>query len=102
MFNLKYPAMLCFDTEASADPRSVYNLKSLFGLSKVPSDTQMREIVDPVAPETLRPCFEALHQEILAAVTVHPDRKTVLPLAVEPITKRDGDNKNDFKRNAAK
>ena len=154
MFNLKYPAMLCFDTEASADPRLVHNLKSLFGLSKVPSDTQMREIVDPVAPEALRPCFEALHHElqrgkvledfvvmedyyllaidgtgqfcsnkiscehccvknrsngtkefyhqILAAVMVHPDRKTVLPLAVEPITKRDGNNKNDCERNAAK
>ena len=32
------------------------------------------------------------YHQILAAVMVHPDRKAVLPLAVEPITKRDGDN----------
>ena len=154
MFNLKYPSMLCFDTEAHADPRLIHNLKSLFGLHQVPGDTLMREILDPVKPEALRPCFEALHQElqrgkvledfvvlgeyyllaidgtgqfasnkiscphccvknrsngtkefyhqILAAVMVHPDLKTVLPLAVEPITKRDGDNKNDCERNAAK
>ena len=50
IFNLKYPAMLCFDTEAFADPKLVHNLKSLFGLSKKPSDTRMREIVDSVAP----------------------------------------------------
>ncbi len=33
---------------------------------------------------------------------VHPELKTVLPLAVEPIIKRDVDNKNDCERNAAK
>jgi len=154
MFNLKYPSMLRFDTEAHADPRLIHNLKTLFGLNGVPSDTQMRTILDPVKPEALRPCFESLHHElqrgkvledfvalenyyllaidgtgqfasnkiscphccvknrsngtkefyhqILAAVMVHPDQKTVLPLAVEPITKRDGDNKNDCERNAAK
>lgn len=154
MFNLKYPSLLRFDTEAHADPRLIHNLKSLFKLDEVPSDTQMREILDPVKPEALRPCFEALHHElqrgkvledfsvldeyyllaidgtgqfasnkiscphccvkkrsngttqfyhqVLAAVMVHPELKTVLPLAVEPITKRDGDNKNDCERNAAK
>ncbi|ASJ74636.1 transposase family protein [Granulosicoccus antarcticus] len=154
MFNLKYPSMLRFDTEAHADPRLIHNLKSLFGLDEVPGDTQMREILDRVKPEALRPCFEALHHElqrgkvledfivlgkyyllaidgtgqfasnkvscphccvknrsngtkefyhqVLAAVMVHPELKTVLPLAVEPITKRDGDNKNDCERNASK
>lgn len=154
MFNLKYPSMLRFDTEAHADPRLIHNLKSLFGLNEVPGDTQMRTILDPIKPEALRPCFEALHQElqrgkvledfivmdkyyllaidgtgqfasnkiscphccvknhsngtkefyhqILAAVMVHPDQKSVLPLAVESITKRDGDNKNDCERNASK
>ena len=33
---------------------------------------------------------------------VHPTQKTVLPIAYEPITKHDGDNKNDCERNAAK
>ena len=51
MFNLKYPSMLCFDTEAHADPRLIRNLKSLFGLHQVPGDMLMREILDPVKPE---------------------------------------------------
>ena len=64
MFNLKYPSLLRFDTEAHADPRLIHNLKSLFELDEVPGDTQMRKILDPVKPEALRPCFEALHHEL--------------------------------------
>ena len=33
---------------------------------------------------------------------VHPDKKTVIPLAPEAITKEDGQEKNDCERNAAK
>jgi len=36
------------------------------------------------------------------AVIVHPDRRTVLPLDFEPITRADGATKNDCERNAAK
>jgi len=42
---------------------------------------------------------EYLHQ-MVAAVLVHPDLKTVLPVAVEPIIQQDGNNKNDCERNA--
>ncbi len=45
--------------------------------------------------------IEYYHQS-LAAVIVHPDQKTVLPLDFEPIVKSDGDKKNDCERNAAK
>jgi len=38
----------------------------------------------------------------LAAVIVHPELKTVLPLFPEAITRQDGENKNDGERNAAK
>ena len=37
---------------------------------------------------------------MVAAVLVHPDQKTVIRLAVEPIVQQDGDNKNDCERNA--
>ena len=37
---------------------------------------------------------------MVAAVLVHPDLKTVLPVAVEPIIQQDGNNKNDCERNA--
>ena len=113
----------------------------------------MREILDPVAPEDLRPAFRRVHRELqrqkalakyqflggylmsvdgtgqfsstqikcdeccsrtlrngteqyyhqlLAAVIVHPELKTVLPLFPEAITRQDGESKNDCERNAAK
>lgn len=42
------------------------------------------------------------YHQMLGAVIVHPNRKEVIPLAPEPITKQDGNNKNDCERNAAK
>jgi hypothetical protein len=42
------------------------------------------------------------YHQMLGAVLVHPDEKTVIPLAPEPILKRDGHKKNDCERNAAK
>jgi len=38
----------------------------------------------------------------LAAVIVHPDRREVIPLAPEPISKQDGNTKNDCERNACR
>jgi len=42
------------------------------------------------------------YHQMLGAVVVHPDEKVVIPLSPEPITKGDGDTKNDCERNAAK
>lgn len=42
------------------------------------------------------------YHQLLGAVIVHPDRSTVLPVDFEPITRADGDKKNDCERNAAK
>lgn len=42
------------------------------------------------------------YHQMLGAVLVHPDEKTVVPLAPEPILKQDGHRKNDCERNAAK
>lgn len=64
MFHLKFGSMLEFDTEAHADPRLIHNLKSLYRQGTVPSDTSMREILDEVPPEALRPAFEALHRDL--------------------------------------
>ena len=41
------------------------------------------------------------YHQLLAAVIVHPDRRTVLPVDFEPITRADGPKKNDCERNAA-
>ena len=64
MFHLKFPSMLGFDEHAHADPRLIHNLESLYRLGSVPSDTQMREILDAVPPEALRPAFEAIHHAL--------------------------------------
>lgn len=42
------------------------------------------------------------YHQLLGAVLVHPELKTVLPLAPEPITRGDGASKNDCERNASK
>ena len=42
------------------------------------------------------------YHQMLGAVIVHPDLKTVIPLAPEPIVKADGNTKNDCERNASK
>ncbi len=154
MFSLKYSSLLRFDSEMRADAGTVrHNLSTLFGVSKAPCDTQMREILDPVDPALLRPAFRALHStlqrgnalknfawddgkyllsidgtglfassniscqhccvkkrksgdefyhQLLPAAIVHPEHKRALPLDFEPITRRDGNTKNDCERNAGK
>jgi hypothetical protein len=39
---------------------------------------------------------------LLGAVLIHPGQQVVIPLAPEPITRQDGETKNDCERNAAK
>jgi len=54
MFALKDPSMLAFDQRRHQDEK---NLQMVFGMEKVPCDTSMREILDPVDFEQLRPAF---------------------------------------------
>ena len=53
MFALKYPSMLQFE-EAAYLPAIRHNLGSLFQVNQVPSDTAMREILDPIETSTPR------------------------------------------------
>jgi len=52
LFALKSPSLLAFDQE-----RTEGNLHTIYGIERVPCDTAMREILDPVEPEFLRPLF---------------------------------------------
>jgi len=150
MFSLKDSSLVAFQ-----ERRNDHNMKNLYHIRNVPSDTRMREILDPVSPSSLRPMFnDVLHQlqrggelkqfvfledcyllsidgtqhfssktvhcesclqkknkktgeityshQMVGAVLVHPDCKQVIPLAPEPITKQDGDCKNDCERNASR
>jgi len=53
MFSLKSPSLLAFD-----DERKEGNLQRVYGIEQVPCDTRMRESLDPVDPESLRPLFK--------------------------------------------
>jgi Transposase DDE domain len=53
LFSLKSPSLLAFDQE-----RTEGNLQQVYGIERVPCDTAMREILDPVEPESLRPLFK--------------------------------------------
>ena len=52
LFSLKDQSLLAFD-----ERRHEGILRRLFGISRVPSDSRLREILDPVDLEFLRPVF---------------------------------------------
>ena len=60
MFALKDSSLLEFDDRRSKDE----NLRKIYGLEKVPSDTQMRTILDPVSPEEIKPVFKDVYQVV--------------------------------------
>jgi hypothetical protein len=57
IFSLKYPSLLNFENAMKEDKRKD-NLKSLFGISKVPSDTHLRDIMDVVDTDQFRVIFK--------------------------------------------
>ena len=146
IFATKEPSMLSYQ-----DHCRELHIEKPFGISRVPSDTQMRDILDGIDTEPLNEAFADLfwevqrggdlkkwrfddkyyllaidgsgyfcsdkvscpqclvrnkggkqqfYHQVVAAVLVHPVTKEVLPLAVEPIVRGDGDQKNDCERNA--
>jgi hypothetical protein len=67
MFSLKSPSLLAFDKE-----RAEGNLKTLSGMERVPCDTHMREILDPVSPESLRPLFKSVFRQLQRGKALEP------------------------------
>lgn len=59
VFGLKYPSLLQFDRN-HGEPLIRENLETLYGVRTAPSDTYLRERLDPVAPAALRPSFTRL------------------------------------------
>lgn len=59
MFSLKDPSLLFFD-----ERRNDGNMKALFGIGQIPSDTHMREMLDEVAPEDLRLSFGGVFSQL--------------------------------------
>lgn len=56
IFALKLSSLLELDRFRGKEPR-ICNLKNLFGIDTIPSDTSMREILDEVNPQDLRSAF---------------------------------------------
>jgi hypothetical protein len=59
MFSLKAPSLLAFDKE-----RAEGNLHTIYGIERVPCDTHMREILDPVSPKLLHPLFKSIFRQL--------------------------------------
>ncbi len=59
MFSLKSPSLLAFDKE-----RAEGNLETIYGIERVPCDTHMREILDPISPESPRPLFKSVFRQL--------------------------------------
>jgi len=60
MFSLKDSSLLEFDERRIRDD----NLKRIYGLETVPCDTQMRTVLDPVAPDEIKPLFKDLFAQL--------------------------------------
>jgi hypothetical protein len=59
LFSLKSPSLLAFDKQ-----RVEGNLETIYGIAHVPCDTSMRERLDPVSPEALRPVFRHVFRQL--------------------------------------
>jgi hypothetical protein len=59
VFGLKFPSLLQFD-QGLDDDTIKHNLKTLYGVENAPCDTYMRERLDAVDPQLLRPAFTGL------------------------------------------
>jgi hypothetical protein len=67
MFSLKAPSLLAFDTQ-----RAEGNLKTIYGIERAPCDTRMRERLDPVSPESLRPSFNLVFRQLQRGKALEP------------------------------
>src|SRR5918911_4870893 len=67
LFSLKAPSLLAFDKE-----RAEGNLRTIYGIARVPCDTYMREILDPVSPKVLRPVFKSVFRQLQRGKALEP------------------------------
>jgi len=67
MFALKDPSLLAFDQRRHDD-----NLRSLYRIGRVPSDTQMRAILDLVPPEDLRSTYQDVFRQLQRGKALEP------------------------------
>lgn len=61
LFSLKSPSLLAFEDYSTLN---AFNLASVFGIQRAPSDTQMRALLDPLQPLSLRPAFTGIFRQV--------------------------------------
>lgn len=67
LFSLKDPSLLTFQ-----DRRHDENLRSLYRIQRVPSDTYLRTLLDAVEPDQLRPSFRAVFRPLQRGKALEP------------------------------
>ncbi len=61
MFQFKDPSLLVFDQRRQEEPE---NLHSIYGITNIPSDSQMRDILDPLEISSLRAPFKSAFRQL--------------------------------------
>ncbi len=68
MFSLKDSSLLAFDKRRGTDE----NLRTIYHIENVPSDTQMRTILDGVNPEEVRPAYKDVFRALQRGKALEP------------------------------
>ena len=71
VFSLKWPSLLQFDKQRKQEA-ILQNLKSLYFIKTPPSDTYMRERLDEVDPDTIRPAFKKIFATLQRGKVLEP------------------------------
>ena len=69
VFSLKEPSLLAFDNRRHEDAG---NLERIFGIGRVPSDSAIRDILDPVHPVCFRPLFRDIFRQLQRGKALEP------------------------------
>lgn len=72
VFSLKFPSLLKFDTAHKQEPTLQHNLRQLYQVSHVPSDTYMRERLDEVSPFELRQVYKKIFTQAQRGKLLEP------------------------------
>jgi len=64
VFGFKFPSLLQFEKRLDSEPMLSRNLRTLYGVKNVPSDTCMRERLDQIDPEQLRRPFKQIFSHL--------------------------------------
>lgn len=84
LFGMKYPSLLKFDTDTRSNKTVMNNIKNLYSISEVPSDTTFRETLDEVEPKKLQNILDFIISKLQRGKVLekyrHINNKYLIPL----------------------